>query len=116
MTPPPHGEHRRYRGWGCRCALCREANAAKQRRFRREYRQRNPLPPKQTPEHGTLARYHIELNAGGPTCGPCRAARAAYNRRWRNLRATDDQLGLTADPIPLTPLNGRRQALPPPHW
>lgn len=32
--PPPHGDHRRYRYWGCHCPECREAERLRAKRWR----------------------------------------------------------------------------------
>lgn len=65
MTPD-HGTRARY-SRGCRCELCRGANAA----YDRELRARAGLPV-----HGTRGGYQK-----GCRCDECRAANAAYTRK-----------------------------------
>ena len=38
------------------------------------------------PEHGTYTGYQWHVREGVPTCAPCRAAKAAYQRQYRATR------------------------------
>ena len=87
-----HGTQSGYKHHGCRCAECRAAHAAAERR-RRAGRPRPARKPRPVPEHGTSARY-----ARGCRCDDCRAARAAQNRACRAR-----QRGVEPTPAPAAP-------------
>ena len=71
-----HGTVTSYSNHGCRCAECREANAASQRELIARYREQGGRG-----RHGTNYRYQT-----GCRCDRCRAAHAAEDRKWRARR------------------------------
>ena len=74
-TSPRHGRPSTYQYYGCRCELCRQANALMQR----SYRSRSVPPnPKAEPTHGT--------GCAKRGCH-CEIGRAAARERQRRSRA-----------------------------
>lgn len=70
-----HGNRTSYQR-GCRCTLCRNANAAYSRKLY-GWKARK----KSVPGHGTTARYQR-----GCRCKPCKAAKSAYDKQWHQKK------------------------------